>query len=177
MLFKKINVSGNHTYISPCNWLAKGLENIEIPKLGKGLPINVHYVASNSFALHDLVIYLAKKIGQCHVRAVSFNISSKAARNIVLAIDDGRFKSFVLILNTQKKHQFKEALNIVGQRAVIRFAKVHAKVALIWNDEYKISITTSCNLSNNTNLERGTLTTNIEIFDFDKEWTDQLLNT
>ena len=48
-----------------------------------------------------------------------------------------------------------------------RCISVHAKIALIWNDDWKITIITSQNATDNPKLERGTIFTDSEIFDFD----------
>jgi hypothetical protein len=48
-----------------------------------------------------------------------------------------------------------------------RCISVHAKVALLWNDNWKISIITSQNATDNPKLERGIIFTDPEIFEFD----------
>jgi hypothetical protein len=40
-------------------------------------------------------------------------------------------------------------------------------VALLWNDDWKISLITSHNATDNPKIERGTIYTDPEIFDFD----------
>ncbi len=51
---------------------------------------------------------------------------------------------------------------------------VHAKVALIWNDKWNITIVTSQNATDNPKMERGIIFTDKEIFDFDyKILTDE----
>ena len=48
-----------------------------------------------------------------------------------------------------------------------RCISVHAKVALLWNDAWKISIVTSQNATDNPKLERGTIFTDPHVFNFD----------
>lgn len=48
-----------------------------------------------------------------------------------------------------------------------RCTSVHAKVALIWNDIWRISIITSQNATDNPKLERGIIYTDPKVFEFD----------
>jgi hypothetical protein len=48
-----------------------------------------------------------------------------------------------------------------------RCISVHAKVALLWNDQWKVSIVTSQNATDNPKLERGTIFTDPQVFNFD----------
>ena len=49
-----------------------------------------------------------------------------------------------------------------------RCTSIHAKVALLWNDNWNISVVTSQNATDNPKMERGTIFTDIETFNFDK---------
>jgi len=48
-----------------------------------------------------------------------------------------------------------------------RCTSVHAKVALLWNDKWNLSIVTSQNATDNPKLERGTIFTDPSVFEFD----------
>ncbi|MBK6285787.1 MAG: hypothetical protein IPF54_26730 [Draconibacterium sp.] len=45
---------------------------------------------------------------------------------------------------------------------------IHAKSHLVWNDNWRISVVTSQNATDNPKMERGTIFTDIETFNFDK---------
>ena len=49
-----------------------------------------------------------------------------------------------------------------------RCISIHAKVACIYNDKWKITIVSSQNATDNPKMERGTIFTGSDIFEFDK---------
>jgi len=114
-----------------------------------------HFVSNGKFALHDLIFFIAKKIGLCSVITTSFNISKDAARLFIKANDMHLFKSLTIFLNASKKANFASAIKIVEQKFPVIFTNIHAKIALIENENHKIVILTTGNLSTNNNIERG----------------------
>jgi hypothetical protein len=57
-----------------------------------------------------------------------------------------------------------------------RCISLHAKVALIYNDDWKISIVTSQNATDNPKLERGVIFTDDQVFNFDKQQLENAFN-
>ena len=49
-----------------------------------------------------------------------------------------------------------------------RCISIHAKVACIYNENWKITIVSSQNATDNPKMERGTIFTGSDIFEFDK---------
>jgi len=153
------------------DYLSKHLRKINFDEKNK----NYHFTSNGRFALHDIVIFCANKIGGANAYITSFNISVIAAKSLVRAWDKGIFKYLAFVLNAQKKHNFKEAINLIEGKFPIKFTAIHAKVALIWNDKQFITVITSGNLSNNNNYERGVISTSKSVFNFDKKWIGDLL--
>ncbi len=167
--FSKINHSAN--FISSQNdYLSKHLRNIDFNEKNK----NYHFTSNGRFALHDIVIHIANGITDANSIITSFNISVIAAKSLIRAWDKGIFTSLSFVLNAQKKHNFKEAIKLIDGKFPIAFTAIHAKVALIWNKKQFITIITSGNLSNNNNYERGIISTSRKVFEFDKNWIDEL---
>lgn len=48
-----------------------------------------------------------------------------------------------------------------------RCCALHAKVALVWNSEWNVTVITSMNATHNPKLERGIIYTSKKVFDFD----------
>jgi hypothetical protein len=154
-------------FISSQNdYLSKYLK-FDLPKKGAPLHPAYHFTGSSRFALHDLAIYWASKIGPVHALISSFNISVDAARQFMVAYSHGKFFSLKFLLNAQKKNNFRRALTVIGDKFPIKLMNIHAKIALLWNDDYHIDILYSGNCSNNQNKERGVIFTDRETFEFD----------
>lgn len=127
----------------------------------------IHFTSDGRFALHDLIIFYARKLEKANVIVSSFNLSQDAARKFIRAWDFGLFNSLKLILNIQKKSNFIKAVRLVEGKFPMKFIKIHSKVAVIWNEYYNITIITSGNLSSNNNQERGVIFFDKKTFDFD----------
>ena len=169
--FNQINVPADFIS-SQDEYLSKQLRKINLRDENK----TYHFTSNGRFALHDIVIFCAYQIGNARAVITSFNISDLAAKALVRAWDKRIFTELKFVLNTRKKHAFKSALSLIEGKFTVAFSLIHAKVALIWNDKHHITVVTSGNLSNNNNYERGFISTNKQIFDFDKEWIDKLFN-
>ncbi len=148
----------------------KHLRKIDLNEKNK----NYHFTSNGRFALHDIVIFCANKIGNANAYVTSFNISVIASNSFIRAWDKGIFKSLSFVLNAQKKHNFKNAIDLIEGKFPIKYASIHAKVALVWNEKQFITIITSGNLSNNNNYERGIISTSKSVFNFDKKWIGDL---
>jgi len=152
-------VSSHHDYLS------KHLRNIDMSNPGAW-----HFTSNGRFALHDIIVFVANRIGLCDVTISSFNISQEAARLFVRAYDKHLFSSLEFYLNASKKANFIKAIRIIENKFPINFINIHAKIALLSNEKHKIVILTSGNLSNNNNIERGVIFHNEQIYNYDREW-------
>jgi len=167
--FSEINHPA-HFISSQDDYLSKHLRKIDFNEKNK----NYHFTSNGRFALHDIVIFCANKIGGASVIVTSFNVSVIAANSFIRAWDTGMFHSLKFFLNAQKKHNFKPAIDLIEGKFPIVFTNIHAKVALIWNEKQYITVITSGNLSNNNNYERGIISTSKSVFNFDKKWIGDL---
>ncbi len=163
---KNIFISSHDQYLS------KKLKDIDFSKPD----INFHFTSNGEFGLHDIIIHIANKIGKCDVIITSFNISEKAAKKLIRAWDNEIFKSLKFALNGVKSASSKKGLNLIKDKFEIAYVQIHAKVALLSTEKNKIVIITTGNLSNNHNYERGIITTDPKIYDFDSKWISELFN-
>lgn len=155
------------------DYLSKYLKGVDWTAKGK----MYHFTSNGRFALHDLIIYLAKQLKGVDCTVTSFNLSKKAANAFVRAWDNRMFTGLRFILNAQKKSNFADAVRILEGKFQMAFTAIHAKAALITNGEQYITIVTTGNLSSNNNIERGFISTDKKIYDFDYNWTNNIFNS
>ncbi len=137
----------------------------------------IHFTSNGRFGLHDIIIFYARKLKGANVIVSAFNISQDASRKFIRAWDFGLFNSLKFVLNSQKRANFKKALALIEGKFPIKFIRVHAKVAVIWNDNYHITIISSGNLSTNQNQERGVIFFDKQTFDFDFKRLNNVFKT
>jgi hypothetical protein len=126
-----------------------------------------HFNSWGNFNLVRLISYLIKQTGPAHVFMTSYTFSQKSIEQLQHKISKGEILSFRIILDNRVRVMSPKPFQMIATSFNYRCISVHAKVALIWNDQWKITIVTSQNATDNPKLERGTIFTDPEVFNFD----------
>ena len=126
-----------------------------------------HFYSWGNFNLVRLISYLIKQTGPAHVFMTSYSFSQKSIEQLQHKIGKGEILSFRVILDNRVRVMSPKPFQMIASSFDYRCISVHAKVALIWNDRWKITIETSQNATDNPKLERGTIFTDQQVFNFD----------
>jgi len=129
--------------------------------------INTHYYSYGNFNLVRLMMYIIKQTGPVHAFMTSYSFSPKSINAILNQIKIKNLLSFKLIIDNRVRSLSPKPFQLIMQSFDYKCTSIHAKVALLWNDNWKISIVTSQNATDNPKLERGTIFTDPSIFNFD----------
>ena len=126
-----------------------------------------HYYSRGNFNLVRLICFLLKQTGPAHLMLTSYSFSRESIEQLQNRIEKKVILSFKVILDNRVRVMSPLPFQMIAASFDYRCISVHAKIALIWNDDWKITIITSQNATDNPKLERGTIFTDSEIFDFD----------
>jgi hypothetical protein len=126
-----------------------------------------HYYSRGNFNLVRLICYLLRQTGPAHLMMTSYSFSRKSIEQLQNRIEKKEILSFKIILDNRVRVMSPLPFQMITESFDYKCVSVHAKIALIWNDQWKITIITSQNATDNPKLERGTIFTDPEIFDFD----------
>ena len=126
-----------------------------------------HFYSWGNFNLVRLICFLIKQTGPVNLMMTSYSFSRKSIEQIQYHIKKGEILSFKVILDNRVKVMSPKPFQMIATCFDYKCISVHAKVALLWNDKWKISIITSQNATDNPKLERGIIFTDPEIFEFD----------
>ena len=126
-----------------------------------------HYYSWGNFNLVRLIGYLIKQTGPVHVFMTSYSFSQKSIEQLQNKISKKEILSFKVILDNRVRVMSPKPFQMIAGSFDYRCISVHAKVALLWNDDWKVSIVTSQNATDNPKLERGTIFTDPQVFNFD----------
>lgn len=129
--------------------------------------VTTHYYSWGNFNLVRLLAYILKQTGPAHVMMTSYSFSARSIELLKNKLDTGAILSFKVIVDNRVKTISPKPFQMLMQSFEYRCISVHAKVAVVWNDDWKISIVTSQNATDNPKLERGTIFTDPEVFNFD----------
>lgn len=146
--------------------LTKAIGTIELGK-------NVHYYSFGNFNLVRLIVYLLKQLGPSHVFMSSYSFSTKSINQLHNLIEKKQILSFRVLLDNRVRSISPKPFQMISTMFNYRCTSVHAKTAIIYNDNWQVSIVTSQNATDNPKMERGIIFTDPSVFQFDlKNLTD-----
>jgi hypothetical protein len=138
--------------------------------------INTHFYSFGNFNLVRLIMYLLKQTGPVHLFMTSYSFSNKSIQQLQNHIENDKLLSFQVLIDNRVRSISPKPFQMIASCFNYRCTSVHAKIALLWNDNWKISIVTSQNATDNPKMERGIIFTDPAVFDFDhKNLTDAFL--
>lgn len=129
-----------------------------------------HYYSSGAFNLVQLILYVLKQTGPAHVFLASYSISERAITTLRNHLDKGDILSIRFLIDNRVRTISPKPFDhmITAFPGCVRCRTLHAKVALIYNENIAVDIVGSQNATHNPKLERGTIFTQQEVFEFDK---------
>ena len=132
----------------------------------------VNFWTFGRYAMHDIISYVCRQIGPCNVTACTWAITEKAVTQILSRMKDGLIKEFRLWIDPRVKVRNPVPLQMCTAYFPVTIAPVHAKVAVIWNDEWRLSVSGSLNFTTNPQPERGVIQVIDHVFYSDKKILD-----
>jgi hypothetical protein len=128
---------------------------------------DIHFYSLGNFNLVKLILYIIGHIGPSHLLMCSYSFSKHSIEQLQHNIENGSIMSFKLLIDNRVKTMSPKPFDMIMRMFDYKCTSLHAKVALIWNDKWHMSIVTSQNATDNPKLERGTIFTSKNVFDFD----------
>lgn len=129
------------------------------------------YVSAGLWSMHDLLFRMLELTGPARVTFATWSMTQEPVTMLVNAINEG----LILELNGLLDVRVKIRNPKVYQFAKLRFGKIretvcHAKVTVIENDRYAITINGSPNFTNNPRIEAGDVIVSRQIAEFHRNW-------
>lgn len=131
--------------------------------------IDKHFYSNGAFNLVQLMLYVLKQTGPAHVFLSTYSIAEDSISTLRRYVDDGTILSIrFLIDNRVRSISPKPFAHLIASFPdAYRCTSLHAKVALISNDDWYVSVVGSQNATHNPKLERGIIHTSEDIWRFD----------
>ena len=128
-----------------------------------------HFYSNGSFNLVQLVLYLLKQTGPAHVFVSSYSISEDSLATLKRLQDRREILGISFLIDNRVRTISPKPFDylVTAFPGRYRCCALHAKVALIWNNKWHLSVVGSQNATHNPKLERGIVHTSREIFNFD----------
>lgn len=131
--------------------------------------VNKHFYSNGAFNLIQLVLYVLRQTGPAHLFICTYSISTDSIATLMRYRSQGDILDARFLIDNRVRTISPKPFDylITSFPDSYRCCALHAKVALIWNKDWKISIVGSQNATHNPKLERGIVHTGESIFDFD----------
>jgi hypothetical protein len=127
----------------------------------------LHYYSYGNFNLVRLMMHIIKQTGPVHAFMTSYSFSQTSIEQLQKRLETGALLSFRVIVDNRVRSMSPIPFQMLTQCFNYRCSSIHAKVALLWNEQWTVSIVTSQNATDNPKMERGTIFTSKEVFEFD----------
>lgn len=135
------------------------------------LPCFVHW------SLHDVLERLLQLTGPADVCLTSWAISEGPARKIAKLISSGQIQSLHCLFDHRVTRYCPAAMQLVnGQLGKIKLTGIHAKILVIENDAWGISVTSTANATNKKRIEKYVITCDKDIAMFEREWIHKMID-
>ena len=138
---------------------------------------SIHYYSYGNFNLVRLIMHIIKQTGPVHAFMSSYSFSATSIEQINNRLLHKELLSFKVLIDNRVKTMSPKPFQMLSSSLNYRCTSIHAKVALLWNDDFKISIITSQNATDNPKMERGVIFNDPDIFNFDFNALTNAFNT
>lgn len=130
---------------------------------------DIHFYSNGAFNLVQLVLYILRQTGPANLFLSSYSIAEESLAILRKRVDNGDILTCRFLIDNRVRtispKPFAYLASAFGDD--YRCCSLHAKVALIWNEDWHVTVVGSQNATNNPKLERGIIHTNRQLFDFD----------
>ncbi len=139
-------------------------------------PENIQMVSYGEWSTHDLLLFILNQTGPAKVYFTTWAISEFSIRQLYQLCQDG------LITELRGLFDYRNGIHKPGALQLLRSlsdnicpAKCHAKVLLVFNDTWGVSILSSANMTENPRWEAGTICTDRDMCFPHMDWIDSVI--
>lgn len=138
--------------------------------MGKLVPgRDKHFYSSGAFNLIQLIFYILKQTGPAHLFLTTYSISMDSINALRRKVETNELLSVRFLIDNRVRSISPKPFDylVTTFPDSYRCLALHAKVVLLYNENWKITVVGSQNATHNPKLERGIIHTGRDIFDFD----------
>lgn len=136
----------------------------------------LQFSTAGRWSMHQLLEYLLQKTGPCRVWMTTWTITEEPMRALLAMIKDGLILELNAVLDYRIERRKPEAFQLASSIITrIKLTKCHAKVLVLKNETWSVTILGSANFSKNPRIEAGVIFTDEDSADFHQKWIDDVI--
>lgn len=142
------------------------------PRIERGM--DYPFASGGDWSTHDLLFHLLQIIGPAALTAATWSVAEHAAQKLIAALDEGSLTDIKFLVDWRVQVRTPGFMTLAKRHFTdIRVSSTHAKVFVLRNDEWNLSLVGSANLTNNPRIEAGHLSTNPDTANFHADWIER----
>lgn len=151
-----------------------GKVNDKLPEIIPALTKNcsIHYVTAGLWSTHDLIFHLLSIIGPAKLTLATWSMTEAPAQMLMKGLDIGAITEldalFDVRIRVRNPQTFEFIKFNIGEHC--RISSCHAKVSVLQNQNWSVSVVGSANYTNNPRIEAGVICTDSAIAEFHANW-------
>lgn len=140
------------------------------PRIEQGF--DYHFSTAGMWSSHDLLFHILSLIGSAHVTIATWSITEAPAAMLMRGLYENPITSLNALFDVRVRVRSPSSFEFIKHNLgeFCRITSCHAKVTVIENDDWKISINGSANYTNNPRIEAGVVSTSPQVASFHKDW-------
>lgn len=130
-----------------------------------------HLACFVNWSLHDVLERLLHLTGPAHVCLTSWAISEGPARKISRLLQEGQVLSMHCLFDHRTLRYCPAAMQLVeGRFGRVKLTGIHAKILVVENDSWGISVTSTANATNKRRIEKYVIACDRTVARFERDW-------
>lgn len=132
---------------------------------------NYHFATAGRWSQYEVLNFILAQSGPADVYLTTWKINDLSANNIFHLIKAGVILNLFTVLEKRIPITSPTAKDTIVTNATNHLiADNHSKVIVVINDEWKVSVNGSANMTINPRIEAGVLSTVESVAEFHKNW-------
>ncbi|RNI27651.1 hypothetical protein EFA69_16160 [Rufibacter immobilis] len=134
----------------------------------------IPFATGGQWSNHDLLEFILERTGPADVYITTWSLTEEPVRAILDFTEKGLIRSLTCLFDYRIQARNPKVFQLID--SVIerkKLTKIHAKVTVICNEEWAVSIISSANFTKNPRIEAGVILTDTETAAFNIDWIEE----
>jgi|GEM_PF-5583636 len=137
---------------------------------------SIHFATDTRWHLHDVIVWVLSQTGPADLYFCTYAIKEFQARLFSNMHRDGLILNTTALIDYRVDLHDPQAVQLLGGFAEIGKMRTHAKLTVVKNKAWGVSIVGSANLTQNTRADVGVITCDQGVADYRIEWIKKNMN-
>lgn len=129
------------------------------------------FCSGGDWSTHDLLFRVLDLVGPCSLTASTWSVAEAACHKLIEKMAEGKLTEIKFLVDWRVKVRTPGFMAVAKANfSDVRVGNCHAKVFVLRNEKWAISVVGSANFTSNPRIEAGHMSTSKEVADFHEGW-------